>query len=153
MISNHIENLCDPVFGYLKKDKLPSTPETQAIRTELPDLLVRNSDLPGIPDISVLVKSKDRPWDEDCEAYIFPEWSKGGTSVDTILREWKNVTSEPGAIAIYLDDDNNFTHVGKVSDDNKLIVSKWGFGHVYLHKRELVPDFYGTTISYFKPAK
>lgn len=42
-----------------------------------------------------------------------------------------------------------FTHVGRFSS-NGLVVSKWGYGDVYLHSPELVPWEYGETLKFFR---
>ena len=41
-------------------------------------------------------------------------------------------------------------HIGRVFKDNLQIVSKWGYGHVYIHKPELVPTCYGEEVRFFR---
>lgn len=59
------------------------------------------------------------------------------------LAMYYNITEEEDILI------GEFAHVGRFSS-NELVISKWGYGDVYLHSPELVPWQYGETLKFFR---
>lgn len=66
------------------------------------------------------------------------------------LEKAEEVKAELGLLALYLDDRNNFLHIGVVQEGGR-IYSKWGNQGLFDHEIFEVPISYGHNVSYFKP--
>lgn len=57
-----------------------------------------------------------------------------------------------GDLAIYVAGEGMLreqAHIGQITAQDR-VISKWGYGHVYEHLIEMVPDSYGTEVLFFR---
>lgn len=74
----------------------------------------------------------------------FVEWLIDSGSLTEVTAEQAVV----GSIAMYFDDDGDFTHVGLLVSHGR-VQSKWGTVALYEHDLFEVPSNYGSTVRYF----
>jgi len=66
-------------------------------------------------------------------------------------------TPQAGDIAVYLGKESESEtseakeqkHVGRITTNGQ-VLSKWGYGHVYEHRIDLVPECYGSEVRFFR---
>lgn len=110
--------------------------------------LLRDRDFDGIGNVEGVDIhrrfSGDRDNDPDCQLYVlryfFPD-----SNPYTILRNFENhfeqiLNLEPEALVVYRID-GRITHMGRAIKD-KLVISKFGQAHAYLHPVLTVPSEY-----------
>lgn len=128
------------------------------LRTELTDFLDFPGKIENVKGITLIEKRdhhKDRLLGYNCVVYCFGLGkeipfnfdeeivltTKGYSEVDNPIREDLVVYIH----YIYKEQ----VHIGIYKGSNK-VLSKWGYGNVYLHNLDLVPSSYGNIIRFFR---
>ena len=66
-----------------------------------------------------------------------------------VLVEIEEGEAQPGHVVIYLNNEGNWKHAGKIFSSDKRVKSVWGIGHFWEHGLWEVPESYGNTVSFY----
>ena len=130
---------------------IPKSAELFDIRKALNALPEKIPNLPvGVKGVYLVERAENRPQREDCTMFTFQQHENPFKASGIVERTHPRSGFIANAYAYYLDENDGFMHIGRVTSDG-FIISKWGRGHVYKHLPYLTPYHYGNKIVFYAP--